>query len=889
MAASSTMRHPAQAILTTALLLATAFAARAVEPEQPAPKPLVECGNEELSQQIPSLKAARFERGDSLRDATLKSAGAALNSSLESFVDVSAKEEIFESRLERGGADLDAKHEEFRHVFHWPVGHPANGETRRLGEFRIAGNDKRIGHAGGAGFFVVSRFMNLLEFLLPENQALSRFRAVGRVGTGGAESVVLVYAYIPGAKLDSGLAAKDGAPLEPMQGVVWVDAKTGWPRRVLVEPLRSFSENGIDELRTEILVEPVRFAAADATSLLPVLVMTHARRATTDTYTVHRLTGYRMYGVDSAGDAEMEKQYMGVTTAPLAAAGPYELLARGAMLFLESKNAKAIAPLREAMRLDASLAGARVHLGLALDAAGDSAGAESELREASKLLGRTPPVHSALGIVLYHRGAAKQAASEFQEVIRLSPKDSGGHANLAMALEKLGDLKGAVEELRAAVQLDPGNASVKSKLEQMAGALETATQHAPPTPTIHVDVRQVVVPVLVRDKDGHHVSGLKQADFRVLEDGVEQTITAFQVERSGSSAVEAEPAPSAAAAKPAEPANLALPKVRHAYLICLDTFRAAFGSLHYVHEALQKFFQSQHAGDSQYAVIALGPSMKVVQNLTQDPAKVLASLDDRNFSKMALGSQKMSWQAEISNFAEQMNEVRAQVDSRDPYERDRGLVRMRMLPSTARGLAEQDRFLTVSLLGQLKALVAQMTKSNEHRTVLFISDGFQMNAGREPWELLWAFFPELSRSALNAHDRLSSEFDAIVRVAAANNIVIDTIDSRGLYTQSFFDVSQRGVSATNAPRVMATTGRLDSEAGDSLMEFAAATGGTAYRNSNDLLAGIQKAVAEGRDYYSLAYVSTNTSLDGKFRTIAVEVKGKKLAVKAKRGYWATEN
>jgi VWFA-related protein len=884
------MRHPAQAILATTLFLAAAAVAHAVEPGQPTPKPLIECSNEELSQRVPSLKAVRFDRGDSLRDATLKSAGAALDSSLESFVDVSAKEEIFESRLERGGADLDAKHEEFRHVIHWPTGRPANGSEQRLGEFRIAGNDKQIGHAGGVGFFVISRFMNLLEFLLPGNRALSRFRAVGRVGTGDAESVVLVYAYVPGAKLDSGLAAKDGAPLEPMQGVVWVDAKTGWPRRVLVEPLRSLSENGIDELRTEIETEPIRFASVDATSLLPVRVTTHARRATTDIYTVHRLTGYRMYGVDSAGDAEMEKQYIGVTTASPLDPGPYEFLARGAILFLENKNAEAIAPLREALRLDASLAGVRVHLGLALDAAGDSTGAESELREASKLLGGTPPVHSALGIVLYRRGATKQAASEFQEVIRLSPKDSGAHANLAMALEKLGDLKGAVEELRAAVRLDPANAAVKSKLEQLTGALEAATRQAPPTPTIHVDVRQVIVPVLVRDRDGRHVSGLKQSDFRILEDGVEQTITAFQVESSGSPAVEAEPAPSAAAEpKPAGQANLALPKIRHTYLICLDTFRAAFGSLHYAREALQKFFQSQHTGDSQYALVALGPSMKMVQNLTQDPAKVLASLDDKNFSKMALGSQKTSWQAEIASFLDEMNEIRAQVDSRDPYERERGRVRMRSLPGTAQGLAEQDRFLTVTLLGQLKTLVAQMTKSKEHRTVLLISDGFQMNAGREPWELLLAFFPELSRHVMNAHDRLSSEFDAIVRVAAANNIVIDTIDSRGLYTQSFFDVSQRGVSATNAPRMMTAMGRLDSEAGDSLMEFAAATGGTAYRNSNDILAGIQRAVAEGRDYYSLGYVSTNAALDGKFRTIAVEVKGKKLVVQLKRGYWATDN
>lgn len=82
---------------------------------------------------------------------------------------------------------------------------------------------------------------------------------------------------------------------------------------------------------------------------------------------------------------------------------------------------------------------------------------------------------------------------------------------------------------------------------------------------------------------------------------------------------------------------------------------------------------------------------------------------------------------------------------------------------------------------------------------------------------------------------------------------------------------------------------LQSEAGVTLTEFAAATKGTSYQNSNDLLAGIRKAVAEGRNYYTLGYVSTNAAMDGKFRNITVEVKGRKVTLKAKRGYWATEN
>jgi VWFA-related protein len=440
------------------------------------------------------------------------------------------------------------------------------------------------------------------------------------------------------------------------------------------------------------------------------------------------------------------------------------------------------------------------------------------------------------------------------------------------------------------VRLDPQNAAAKSKIEQLTRNPAAGPQQAETAPTIRVDVRQVVVPVLVHDRDGHQVSGLKQADFRVLEDGVEQAITAFQVETSGQPDVETTPvAPAAKGAQPAAPAKPAQPGIRHTYLICIDTMHAAFGNLHYAREALKRFFASQRAGDSQYAVIALGRSMTVLQNLTQDPAKALASLDDKNFLKMAQGSQMSSWGSDIASFTREMNEIRSQVDSPDPREREMGVSRMKNLPTEARMLESLDRSFTVTFLNQLKSLVAQMTKTHEHRTVLLLSDGFQMFAGREPWRLLLAYFPELNRETLNGNERLSDEFDAVVKVAARGGIVIDTIDSRGLYTDSFYDASHGGVSISAMARVQSAMSQLQSEAGDSVAEFADATGGMAYRNSNDLFAGIRKAVADGRDYYTLAYVSTNSKMDGKFRTIAVEVKGKKLKVKAKRGYWATED
>src|ERR1700677_1024589 len=51
--------------------------------------------------------------------------------------------------------------------------------------------------------------------------------------------------------------------------------------------------------------------------------------------------------------------------------------------------------------------------------------------------------------------------------------------------------------------------------------------------TIRVDVQQVLVPVVVTDKKGHHVSGLHKSDFRIFEDGVQQEIAAFSSDTAG--------------------------------------------------------------------------------------------------------------------------------------------------------------------------------------------------------------------------------------------------------------------------------------------------------------------------------------------------------------------
>jgi VWFA-related protein len=76
--------------------------------------------------------------------------------------------------------------------------------------------------------------------------------------------------------------------------------------------------------------------------------------------------------------------------------------------------------------------------------------------------------------------------------------------------------------------------------------------------------------------------------------------------------------------------------------------------------------------------------------------------------------------------------------------------------------------------------------------------------------------------------------------------------------------------------------------GDSatMQQLARSTGGLYFHGGSDMLKQFRGALAEGREYYVLAYVPKNGAQDGKFRRIAVETTNKNLNIRAKSGYWA---
>ena len=200
---------------------------------------------------------------------------------------------------------------------------------------------------------------------------------------------------------------------------------------------------------------------------------------------------------------------------------------------------------------------------------------------------------------------------------------------------------------------------------------------------------------------------------------------------------------------------------------------------------------------------------------------------------------------------------------------------------------ERAFVLNRNFLQQLTKLVSAMATMPTRRTVVFLSDGFNRFPGQDLYSVLRAFGVTDANFKFNPHD-LQPELEAILKLAARFDVRFYTIDSRGLYTRSAVPGTGEGADSHGAPSsVMHEEMTIAWLNGDAMAQLAKQTGGQFFENSNDLLKGIRRAFADGREEYVLAYVPSNTSVDAKFRRITVKLKDRKLEVAAKAGYWAT--
>lgn len=421
------------------------------------------------------------------------------------------------------------------------------------------------------------------------------------------------------------------------------------------------------------------------------------------------------------------------------------------------------------------------------------------------------------------------------------------------------------------------------------------SQPSPQIPGIHIEVRQVLVPVVVTDSKGHSVLGLRSSNFKVFEDGVEQKVVSFTSEADGAAKLfEPQPALPAPGTEPINPSPQEIGRPNRVYLVVIDTLNSEFGSFVQIRGALKKLFAEERPDSALYALVALSQNTSVVQPLTSDPSAVLRALENKQFTKFILVSEQTSRALrEI-----QLRRMLEDYCQKCPCERNQpggpcstgpALAKIKSFATSA---GEEHASQLRNFLQQLRGLVEQMGMVSGKRTIVLISDGFTIQPGRDLFELIAIYLRDPEIALQDPIALVDPQIDAVLRLADDRNVVFYTLDSRGVYVvpPGGYDITGPPMSSKTAPIVMpeiqSQKTASEVEKDDGLQELAEATGGLFFGNTNNALNSMRRALADGRAYYVLAYTSSNPAADGKFRKIQVLVDEKNLRIRAKQGYWA---
>jgi len=400
---------------------------------------------------------------------------------------------------------------------------------------------------------------------------------------------------------------------------------------------------------------------------------------------------------------------------------------------------------------------------------------------------------------------------------------------------------------------------------------EVSAREEKATFTAHVNL--VMVPVVVRDKQGHIVAGLTKESFRLFDKGKPQEIERFAVERPGASAsapASPEPAPAGEEAAPAAADRAAPAKMPRRFVGYLfDDVHLDAGDLIRVRQAAERHMYGQLKPTDRAAIFTASGQGTV--DFTDDLGQLregLAHLMPRPLARS--GVQECP---DISFYQADMMINRNDAEAIDAAVAETIICTgVRPLPGSdapkmiamaqARRVLSAGQHETQVTLATLKDTVRRMAAAPGERLLVLVSPGFY-----------------------NPLDRQSDENDSIERALRAN-VIINVLNARGLYTTNL-DASQRVVEQ-NAQRIKENLESQSQLIEEGLLnEIAAGTGGFYFHNNNDLVEGFRRTATGPELYYVLGFQPQNLKLDGSFHGLKVSLESKAgYTIEARRGYYA---
>jgi VWFA-related protein len=395
--------------------------------------------------------------------------------------------------------------------------------------------------------------------------------------------------------------------------------------------------------------------------------------------------------------------------------------------------------------------------------------------------------------------------------------------------------------------------------------------------TLHVEVLELLIPAVVRDKQGHVVGKLGQSDFTVYDQGKIRAITGFTVVKSAGAETGAPVGPGVAGSGTSSTPAAA----QHRFILFLFDDRHLNSTDLAINQlAAIKMLDEPLAATEYAAVVSFSG---VNSGITRDRAVLQAAIKSlkvhRTFQHDThdcpdidyYAADKILKQHDAMEWAVAVAKAKACGGGGGFYtlsppggiDDPTGLPEKMAHAAATRALAIGEEDARTSLL-LIEAVVSAMAKFPGQRTLILVSPGFLTVAS----------------------DAMIFKSELLDR-AAGSNVVISALDARGLYSGNA-DASQ-GPNATVSDTIGQTSlDRLAAmESSENVMaELANGTGGAFFHNNNDLVNGLKSLAAPPEYLYLLQVSVKDVKPTGSYHRLQVKVDQHDLDVQARRGYFA---
>ncbi|MGA8160480.1 MAG: VWA domain-containing protein [Acidobacteriaceae bacterium] len=428
--------------------------------------------------------------------------------------------------------------------------------------------------------------------------------------------------------------------------------------------------------------------------------------------------------------------------------------------------------------------------------------------------------------------------------------------------------------IRSRWYLVPSIAVLGSLAVWVAAALAGGSPAQPVTgqiPTFEANANLVLLDVVVRDK-GKPVEGLKESDFQVFEDGKPQAITTFE-EHKATDVQESAQAP-----PPLGPhVYTNFPKYRitsAANVLLLDALNTPLNDQTDARAQMLKYLGTIPAG-TQIAVFTLASHLRMISGFTTDVGTVEKALDlDRTPAQQSIMVDPSGDVAERQIREEMTAGIPEMKEEVNDFQGDRQAF-------------QQAQRMGITL-GAFSELARYLSTVPGRKNLIWVSGG-----------LSGALDPDLSRMSGTQAARFAPAIRTVNAELARARVAVYPVDARAL-------MNLRDANPANAvaPTEMGVKHDLQASEGeavenditvpqqwaDSQQEMklvATDTGGAAFYNTNAVGKAVEAAIADGENYYTLAY-APHEEENGAYRRILVRLDEGKYDLQYRRGYYATD-